>query len=107
MIKEDVVEGIAEELDVPKQEGQDIVEQIIDSIKDILETDGKIEIRGFGTFRAVMRKPKLGRIIATGETVPIPARRVPKFIPGRILKELVNERGLEEEGSASGEGVFE
>lgn len=89
MIKEDIVEAVSSELKLPKQESLNIVDSIIDAIKELLEQGQKIEIREFGTFRSVLRKKKLGRIIETGQTVEIPARQAPKFIPGRILKRLV------------------
>lgn len=89
MIKEDIVDSVAKTLGIPKHESLQVVDMIIDAIKELLEEGHKIEIREFGTFRPVMRKEKLGRIIATGGTVKIPARLAPKFIPGRILKKIV------------------
>ncbi len=90
VIKEDIVEVVAREIKLPKHECLHIVDSIIESIKELLEAGRKIEIREFGTFSAVERKAKIGRIIATGGTVLVPPRRAPKFLPGRILKELVN-----------------
>ena len=98
MIKEDIVSEVAKAIDLPKHESLRVVDLIVDSIKEILETKPKkpkkpkLEIREFGTFLVVDRKPKLGRIISTGETVVVPARCAPKFLPGRILKNLVNSR---------------
>ena len=71
--------------------------------KELLEEGHKIEIREFGTFRPVMRKEKLGRIIATGGTVKIPARLAPKFIPGRILKKIVMTGVVPPPSAATGE----
>lgn len=90
MIKEDIVEAVSKDIGLPKHECLEVVDSIIDSIKDLLEAGKKIEIREFGTFTVVNRKAKIGRIIATGGTVVVPPRRAPKFLPGRILKELVN-----------------
>lgn len=90
MIKEDIVDVVSQDIKLPKHECLNIVDCIIDSIKEILESGRKIEIREFGTFSAVDRKAKIGRIIATGGTVIVPPRRAPKFLPGRILKDLIN-----------------
>jgi DNA-binding protein HU-beta len=90
VIKEDIVESVAREIGLPKHECLHVVDSIIESVKEILEAGRKIEIREFGTFSVVDRKAKIGRIIATGGTVVVPPRRAPKFLPGRILKELVN-----------------
>lgn len=103
MIKEDIVDSVAKTLGIPKHESLQVVDMIIDSIKELLEEGEKIEIREFGTFRPVMRKEKLGRIIATGGTVKIPARLAPKFIPGRILKRIVMNGALPQSPAASGE----
>ncbi len=91
MIKEDIVEAVSKEIGLPKHECLHIVDNIIESVKELLEEGRKIEIREFGTFSVVNRKAKIGRIIATGGTVVVPARRAPKFLPGRILKEIVNQ----------------
>jgi len=91
MVKEELVEEIAKSLNLTKFEAHNIFDAAIESIKEMLEEGKKIEIREFGTFSAVMRKPKLGRIISTGGTVKIPARMAPKFLPGKILKDLVNQ----------------
>lgn len=93
MIKDDIVDAISRELKISKAESLTVADSVIESIKEILEQGHKIEIREFGTFRPVIRKKKLGRIIATGATVEIPARTAPKFVPGRILKKLVMSRG--------------
>ena len=89
MIKEDIVDSVAQALTLSKHEALKVTDSIIDAVKEMLEAGEKIEIREFGTFRPVLRRKKLGRIIATGGTVTIPERVAPKFIPGRILKKLV------------------
>lgn len=91
MIKEDIVEAVSKDIGLPRHECLQVVDNIIDAIKDILEEGDKIEIREFGTFTVVDRKPKIGRIIATGGTVLVPGRKAPKFLPGRILKQIVNQ----------------
>jgi DNA-binding protein HU-beta len=44
---------------------------------------------GFGTFRVIKRKARVGRNPQTGETIQIPAKKVPKFVPGKNLKNKV------------------
>jgi DNA-binding protein HU-beta len=46
-------------------------------------------LAGFGSFSIVKRAPRLGRNPKTGEEVPIPARRVVKFRPGKKLSRRV------------------
>ena len=98
MIKEDVVDRVAERANLTKREATELVEATLQGLTNLLTTGRKVEIRDFGTFRSVLRKAKLGRIIATGETVKVPPRMAPKFIPGKTLKALVNRTPLEPGG---------
>ena len=50
---------------------------------------GRVEIRGFGAFTANRRPPRIGRNPKTAEAVAIPAKYVPHFKPGRILRDRV------------------
>ena len=50
---------------------------------------GRVEIRGFGTFTANRRPPRIGRNPATGTSVPVAAKYVPHFKPGRELRTRV------------------
>ena len=51
--------------------------------------DGRVEIRGFGTFTANRRPPRLGHNPATLAPVPVPAKYAPHFKPGRELRTRV------------------
>lgn len=91
-MKRDELEGVlAGRLEMTQKEAQRWVDEILASLLDVMCEDEKVEVRDFGTFRVLLRKPKKGRVIKTGETVDIPARWGPKFLPGTTLKRLVNE----------------
>jgi len=62
--------------------------------------DGRIEIRGFGTFTANRRPPRIGRNPATGTPVPVAAKYVPHFKPGRDLRTRVAAAAKAEKHSA-------
>jgi DNA-binding protein HU-beta len=47
-----------------------------------------VTISGFGTFFLAERAARMGRNPRTGEEVHIAARKVPRFIPGKKLKEM-------------------
>jgi nucleoid DNA-binding protein len=49
----------------------------------------RIEARGFGSFALTYRPPRTGRNPKTGETVPVPAKRVARFTAGKELRERV------------------
>ena len=50
----------------------------------------RVQITGFGTFERRKRKKRLGRNPQTGKEIQIEARMVPKFVPGKALKDAVN-----------------
>ena len=63
---------------------------IFDGMVEALKSGDKVELRGFGSFRQRVRRPRQGRNPMTGEVVNVPARQVPYFKPGKGLKELIN-----------------
>lgn len=74
---------------------------ILTAISEKLATvGGRAEIRGFGSFTANYRPPKLGRNPRTGVSVPVPAKYVPHFKPGRELRARVATAALREKRSA-------
>lgn len=91
VIKEDLIERVAEKTNLTKREATEIVEATFEGLQNLLVAGKKVEIREFGTFRPVLRRAKLGRIISTGQTVAVPPRMAPKFVPGKVLKALVNQ----------------
>jgi len=90
MTKADLVETVAINSDLSKRDAEVIVQTVLDSIVDSLKSGEKIEIRGFGSFRLRERNSREGRNPKTGETVFVPAKRVPYFKPGKELRELIN-----------------
>ncbi len=96
MTKADLVDHVTALGDLTRRDGEVIVETLFDSIIDALKADDKVEVRGFGSFRSRQRKPRTGRNPKTGESVAVPAKRVPYFKPSKELRDLVNP------GEASG-----
>ncbi len=92
MIKADLIERIAKEMDIPKQEAETGVNLFFKAIKDALLRGEEIEIRGFGSFRFRTRTSRAGRNPRTGEPVKVPQKNVLYFKPSKLLKELVNKK---------------
>jgi len=67
------------------------VKLILDALSTTLSKGGRAEIRGFGSFGLNFRPPRQGRNPKTGETVMVPAKRVPHFKSGKELKKRVIE----------------
>ena len=74
-----------------------IVDTIFDSMIESLAQGERIEIRGFGSFAVKHRDPREGRNPRTGETVHIPAKRLPHFKIGKELYERINPTVHEQE----------
>src|SRR6201996_5019070 len=90
MTKADLVDHVTALGDLTRRDGEVIVETLFDSIIEALKSNDKVEVRGFGSFRSRQRKPRTGRNPKTGESVAVPAKRVPYFKPSKELRDLVN-----------------
>ena len=90
MTKADIVEKIYEKVGLSKKESADLVEQVFNLINDTLEDGEKIKIAGFGNFIVKEKADRRGRNPQTGKEIKIAAAKVPKFRPGKALKDALN-----------------
>lgn len=91
MTKSDLIVHIARSnQDLTIREAEILVETIFDAMIDALNKGDRVEIRGFGSFSVKQRKPRIGRNPKTGESVPIPEKRVAHFKVGKQLQERIN-----------------
>lgn len=93
MKRSDLIQRMSEAWDRSERETRLLVDAFFDSIGELLEREGRIELRGFGVFELKQRNSRPGRIPGTGETVDVPEHVVPDFSPGKTLKQRV--RSLE------------
>jgi len=68
---------------------KEAVNAIISTITDSLAREEKVTLVGFGTFQVIERRARRGRNPQTGETIQIPTKKLPKFRPGKGLRETV------------------
>ena len=87
MTKREIVVKISEELGVRQITVAKIVNKMLQHVSDSILKGEKVELRNFGVFKQKSRKARLGRNPKTGQEVPIPARKVAYFKPGKIMKE--------------------
>ncbi len=73
-----------------RRESADVVEHLIDAIKEVLLKGGKVQISGFGSFEVVTRQARKGRNPRTGEVIAIGTRHSLVFRPSRLLVEGLN-----------------
>lgn len=88
MNKNDLVNEVAKVVRT-KKEAQEAVNSVFDNIKKSLKKNENVTLIGFGTFRVDKRKARKGRNPQTGQEITIGAKNVPKFVPGKALKDVV------------------
>ncbi|MCA1743528.1 MAG: HU family DNA-binding protein [Desulfonatronovibrio sp.] len=89
MTKADLVSKMADKAGLTKTDAEKGLNAFLDSVQDTLVSEGKLTLTGFGTFAVEERKARNGRNPRTGEEIQIPACKVVKFRPGKILKDAV------------------
>lgn len=89
MNKGDLIKAVSEVVST-KKEAQLALDCILSSIKDALVKREAVQIAGFGSFKVTKRAARTGRHPQTGAEMAIPAKTVPKFVPGKALKDAVN-----------------
>ena len=86
MIKQDIVNRVAERMDITKVKAETVVESVFNSLKNALRRSERIELRGFGVFIVKPRKSGVGRNPRTGEEVAIPPGNTIRFKPGKEIR---------------------
>jgi DNA-binding protein HU-beta len=89
MNKADIINKVHETLGGTRADAERAVETMVSSIVDTLKDGNEVSIAGLGIFSAKMRNARTGRNPRTGETIQIPAMRVPKFRAAKALKDAV------------------
>lgn len=92
MIKADLINKIAKEMDISKQDAEIGVNLFFETIKDAILRGEEIELRGFGSFRFRQREGRSGRNPRTGEPVEVPPKKVLYFKPSKLLKNMINQK---------------
>lgn len=89
MTKKDIVVWIADETGVKQMDVKKVVQKYLDFVIDSLAKGETVELRNFGVFKVKTRKGRTGRNPRTGESVPIPEKKVVIFRPGLVMKRRV------------------
>lgn len=89
MTKKDIALKVADATGIKQIVVKKVLEGIFDCIVESLLRDEKIELRNFGVFKIKTRRPRIGRNPRTGQTVPVPTRKVVVFKPGLEMKQKI------------------
>ncbi len=88
--KSDIIDQIAGEADMAKKDVKTVVDHFLEAISNQLNSGGKVQLTGFGTFEVRERQAREGVKPGTSEKIQIPASKAPAFKAGKSLKEVVN-----------------
>src|SRR6056297_2636333 len=98
MTKNELIDAVAENTGVTKEDTGEIINNMIDTIMEHLKAEAdkpeddrdNVQLIGFGTFEVRDRSARKGRNPQTNEEIQIPARKVPVFRSGKSFKETVD-----------------
>ena len=89
MNKTELVAAVATKADLSKKDAEAAVKAVIDAVTEALADGDKVALVGFGTFEVKTRAARTGKNPRTGDTISIPASKVPSFKAGAALKNAV------------------
>ena len=91
MTKKDIVRTIAEQIELPQLRTKELVQKTFDALIEALVREGRIELRNFGVFQIKKREARMARNPRTGERVPVQAKSVVTFKPGKEMEARVRQ----------------
>jgi len=89
MNKGDLVKEVAKVVNT-KKEAKAAVDCVFSTITKALKKNNTVTLIGFGTFKVAQRNARKGRNPQTGQEITIKAKKVPKFVAGKALKDAVS-----------------
>lgn len=89
MTKAELIDAVAKSAALTKASAEKAVGGVISAITDALKKGDRVTLVGFGSFEVSTRKARTGRNPQTGKEIKIAAAKVPKFRPGKALKDAV------------------
>ena len=89
LTKVDIIEAVANKCGFSKLEAADLVETIINTVKENLCDGNNVKISGFGNFVLSDKASRRGRNPQTGDAMTITDRRVMKFKVSQVLREAI------------------
>lgn len=90
MNKSELIDAIAASADISKAAAGRALDGAMEAIKKSLKKGDMVTLVGFGSFYSAKRAARAGRNPRTGEDIKIKAAKVPKFRPGKALRDALN-----------------
>ena len=89
MTKAELINYIAKDCRISKSLAEQVLNSVTHNVSKCMRKNDKITLTGFGTFYVSKRRARTGRNPQTGAVINIKARKVPRFKPGKQLKDWV------------------
>ena len=89
MNKTELIDAIAAKAELSKKDAKAALEATLEAISESLKAGDAVQLIGFGTCKVNERSARTGRNPRTGEEIKIAAAKVPAFVAGKALKDLV------------------
>jgi len=93
MNKSELIEKVAEKVNLTKKKAEDVVNLIFDSMIQAMLRGDRVEIRGLGSFIVKSYGSYKGRNPRTGQSIQVKPKKLPFFKVGKELKKRVDEGG--------------
>ncbi len=90
LTRAELAEEVAAVTGLPRKQAEQLVGTVLETLTESLQEGSPVELRGFGSFRIRERRARVGRNPKTGESVQVPAKRIPYFRPGKELQDILN-----------------
>ncbi|MBF0187575.1 MAG: integration host factor subunit alpha [Magnetococcales bacterium] len=90
MTKADIIDAVYQRMGLSKKESSDLVNTVLEIIREALERTESVKLSGFGNFNIRQKGSRPGRNPRTGEEIEITPRKVLTFKPSQILRNKVN-----------------
>ncbi|UCD12572.1 MAG: HU family DNA-binding protein [Nitrospinaceae bacterium] len=90
MTRSDLTTKLSLRMKVSKKEADKYLTAFLDAIMESLESEGRVVMQGFGSFRLNEHKARMAKKPITGEPIYLPVRKKPVFHAGKELREIIN-----------------
>ena len=95
MTKSELTEAFAKEIGITIRDAEVCVNTLFNSMADTLSKGGRVEIRGFGSFKVKEYEPYPGRNPKTGESIQVRRKKLPYFKLSSLMRERINKKPIE------------
>ena len=91
MNKSELIDAIAAKSNLSKKDAKAALEATLEAVSESLKAGDAVQLIGFGTFKVNKRAARIGRNPSTGEEIQIAEAKIPAFVAGKALKDLVKQ----------------